>query len=82
MISKAAQHPYNIPLFGGALTGYGSTDLFLPLVLGAPGTLTPAGLMALLGAIPQYEVPTELQGYLNDDHVHTDSFALFGELPT
>ena len=80
MISKAAQHPYNIPLFGGALTGYGSTDLFLPLVLGAPGTLTPAGLMALLGAIPQYEVPTELQGYLNDDHVHTESFALFGEM--
>ena len=80
MISKAAQHPYNIPLFGGALNGYGSTDLFLPLVLGAPGTLTPAGLMALLGAIPQYEVPTELQGYLNDDRVHTESFALFGEM--
>jgi len=80
MISKAAQHPYNLPVFGGALTGYGSTDLFLPLVLGAPGTLTPAGLMALLNATPQYEVPTELQGYLNDDHVHTESFALFGEM--
>ena len=80
MISIAAQHPYNIPVFGGALTGYGSTDLFLPLVLGAPGTLTPAGLMALLNATPQYEVPIELQGYLNDDRVHTESFALFGEI--
>ena len=80
MISKAAQHPYNVPVFGGALTGYGSTDFFIPFVLGAPGTLSAAGLGALMSAVPKYEVPTEMQGYINDDHVHTESFAVFGEM--
>jgi len=80
MISKAAQHPYNTPVFGGALTGYGGTDFFIPFVLGAPATLSPAGLAALLSVQPKYEVPREMQGYMNDDHVHTDSLAIFGEM--
>ena len=80
MISRAVQHPYNEALFGGALTGYGGTDFFTALVLGAPATLAPAGLMALLMSQPKYEVPTEIQGFINDDHVHTESFAVFGEM--
>ena len=80
MISKAVQHPYNTPVFGNALTGYGGTDFFKALVLGAPATLTPSGLMALLMSQPKYEVPTEIQGFINDDRVHTESFAVFGEL--
>ena len=80
MISKAVQHPYNDALFGGLLTGYGGTDFFTALVLGAPATLAPAGLMALLMSQPKYEVPTEIQGFINDDHVHTESFAVFGEM--
>ena len=28
-------------LFGGALTGYGGTDFFTALVLGAPGYISP-----------------------------------------
>ena len=31
MISKAVQHPYNMPVFGGLLTGYGGTDFFTAL---------------------------------------------------
>ena len=80
MISTAAQHPYNIPVFGGALTGYGSTDFFIPFVLGAPGTLSAAGLGGLLSAVPKYEVPREMQGYMNDDHVHCESLAVYGEI--
>ena len=80
MISRAVQHPYNEALFGGALTGYGGTDFFTALVLGAPATLAPAGLMALLMSQPKYEVPAEIQGFINDDHVHTESFAVFGEM--
>ena len=80
MISKAVQHPYNNALFGGALTGYGGTDFFTALVLGAPATLSPEGLMALLMSQPKYEVPTEISGFINDDHVHTESTAVFGEM--
>ncbi len=80
MMRSASQHSYNVPVFGGALTGYGSTDFFIPFVLGAPGTLSAAGLGALLSAVPKYEVPREMQGYMNDDHVHTESFAVFGEM--
>ena len=29
---------------------------------------------------PKYEVPTEISGFINDDHVHTESTALFGEM--
>ncbi len=72
MTSKAAQHPYNSLLFGGALTGYGGTDFFTALVLGAPGSLSPAGVAGLMQCSPKYEVPTELSGFINDDHVHTE----------
>jgi outer membrane receptor protein involved in Fe transport len=80
MISKAVQHPYNDALFGGALTGYGGTDFFTALVLGAPATLAPAGLMALLMSQPKYEVPREISGFINDDHVRTESTAFYGEI--
>ena len=80
MISKAVQHPYNDALFGGLLTGYGGTDFFTALVLGAPATLAPAGLMALLMSQPKYEVPIEISGFINDDHVRTESTAFFGEV--
>ena len=63
MIAKAVQHPYNVPVFGGALTGYGGTDFFLAMVLGAPASLAPPGIFALLGQ-PKYEVPTDIQGLL------------------
>ena len=49
------------------------TDFFTALVLGAPATLAPAGLMALLMSQPKYEVPTQISGFINDDHVHTES---------
>lgn len=79
MTTKFAQHPYNSLLFGGALTGYGGTDFFTALVLGAPGSLSPTGVAGLM-QLPKYEVPTELSGFINDDHVHTKSFAVFGEM--
>ena len=79
MISAAAQHPYNVPVFGGALTGYGGTDFFLAMVLGAPASLAPPGIFALLGQ-PKYEVPTNIQGFINEDHVRSKSFAVFGEM--
>ena len=62
------------------LTGYGGTDFFTALVLGAPATLAPAGLMALLMSQPKYEVPIEISGFINDDHVQTESTAFFGEV--
>ena len=79
MIAKAAQHPYNMPIFGGALTGYGGTDFFTAMVLGAPASLAPPGIFALLG-LPKYEVPTDIQGFINEDHVRSKSMAVFGEM--
>jgi outer membrane receptor protein involved in Fe transport len=79
MISKAVQHPFNVPLFGGALTGYGGTDFFTAMVLGAPASLAPPGIFALLG-LPKYEVPTDIQGFINEDHVRSKSMAVFGEM--
>ena len=79
MIRAAAQHPYNIPVFGGALTGYGGTDFFTAMVLGAPASLAPPGIFALLGQ-PKFEVPLNIQGFLNEDHVRSKSFAVFGEM--
>ena len=48
---------------------------------GNPSTANPNCLGFLLAAqgINPYHVPTELAGYLNDDHVRTKSMALFGE---
>ena len=79
MIAAAVKHPYNVPVFGGALTGYGGTDFFLAMVLGAPASLAPPGIFALLG-LPKYEVPTNIQGFINEDHVRSKSFAAFGEM--
>ena len=39
-----------------------------------------AGLLAATGNSTPYHVPTELRGYLNDDHVRSKSMALFGEM--
>jgi outer membrane receptor protein involved in Fe transport len=59
-----------------------------PVAQAVPSTSNPAclgGLLAAgaaLGAIPNgpYELPVQLRGYVNDDHVKTDSTALFGEM--
>jgi len=48
-----------------------------------PSTTNPAcltGLLAATGNSTPYHVPTELRGYLNDDHVRSKSVALFGEM--
>ena len=75
MIAAAVKHPYNVPVFNGALTGYGGTDFFLAMVLGAPASLAVPGIFALLGQ-PKYEVPTNIQGFINEDHVRSKSFAV------
>ena len=69
------------------LGGLGGSDVCASGALGAaaaavPATSNPACLGGLLAAqgINPYHVPTELAGYLNDDHVRTKSMALFGEL--
>ena len=77
MISKAVQHPYNDALFGGALTGYGGTDFFTAISFRSSCNLSPAGLMALLMSQPKYEVPIEISGFINDDHVQTESYCIF-----
>ena len=48
---------------------------------GNPSTANPNCLAFLLAAqgINPYHIPTELAGYLNDDHIRTKSLALFGE---
>jgi len=59
-----------------------------PVAQAVPSTSNPAclgGLLAAgaaLGAIPNgpYELPIPLRGYVNDDHVKTNSTALFGEM--
>tara|TARA_B100000963_G_C22637113_1_gene678209 strand:- start:3058 stop:6168 length:3111 start_codon:yes stop_codon:yes gene_type:complete len=38
------------------------------------------GTMLALGQVTPYNLPTELGGYINDDHVRTLSKAIFGEL--
>ena len=50
------------------------------MILGAPATLSPAGLAALLSVQLNMSSKGEVQGYMNDDHVHTDSLAIFGEM--
>tara|TARA_B100000214_G_scaffold77666_1_gene52402 strand:+ start:19 stop:2187 length:2169 start_codon:yes stop_codon:yes gene_type:complete len=74
LISEGALHPYNIPLFGGALTGSGSTDFFVPWALsGFDATLLPVLLNG-------YGAPTPIQGFINEDHVRQKSFAILGEV--
>ena len=46
------------------------------MVLGAPASLAPPGIFALLG-LPKYEVPSDIQGFINEDHVRTKSLAVF-----
>ena len=69
------------------LGGLGGSDVCASGALGAaaaavPATSNPACLGGLLAAqgINPYHIPTELNGYINDDHVRTKSTALFGEL--
>ena len=74
LISEGALHPYNIPLFGGALTGSGSTDFFVPWALsGFDATLLPVLLNG-------YGAPKPIQGFINEDHVRQKSFAILGEV--
>ena len=74
LITDGGLHPYNIPLFGGALTGSGSTDLFIPWALsGFSGALLPSLLTG-------YTTPTPIQGFINEDHVRQKSFAIMGEV--
>ena len=80
MLRAFSQHPYNATVFGGALTGYGSSDFYIPLVLGAPGTFAPAVLGGLMAATGKYETPVDIQGFINEDHVRAKSFSLFGEM--
>ncbi len=74
LIRDAGAHPYNIPLFGGALTGSGSTDFHIPWALsGFSATALPALLTG-------YTTPIPVQGYFNDDRIRTKSKALLGEV--
>jgi len=79
LLTSYAKHPYNMILFGGALTGYGGTGLNRAIVLGAPGSLSPAGVAGLM-QLPKYITPNELAGTLNDDNVRIKSKAIYGEM--
>ena len=74
LIRDAGAHPYNIPLFGGALTGSGSTDFHIPWALSG---FSAAALPLLLTG---YTAPIPVQGFFNDDHVRTKSKAILGEM--
>ena len=82
-----------IPFYATMVLGLAGDDTCASGVLGpvaqaVPSTSNPAclgGLLAAgaaLGAIPNgpYELPIPLRGYVNDDHVKTNSTALFGEM--
>ena len=54
-------HPYNVPLFGGFLTGSGSVDFYIPWALsGFSATALPSLLTG-------YSAPVPVQGFFNDD---------------
>jgi outer membrane receptor protein involved in Fe transport len=74
LISDGGLHPYNATLFGGALTGSGSTDFFVPWALSG---FNAALLPVLLNG---YTTPTPIQGFINEDHVRQKSFAIMGEV--
>jgi len=74
LIRDAGAHPYNIPAFGGALTGSGSTDFFVPWALSG---FSSALLPVLLNG---YTTPIPVQGFFNVDHVRTKSKAILGEV--
>ena len=67
-------HPYNVPLFGGFLTGSGSVDFYIPWALSG---FSAAALPSLLTG---YSAPVPVQGFFNDDHIRTKSKAILGEL--
>ena len=76
-----------IPFYQTLIFGLGGNDVCASGALGAtaqavPATSNPACLQGLLSAqgIAPYHIPTELAGYINDDHIRTKSMALFGEL--
>ena len=76
-----------IPFYQTLIFGLGGNDVCASGALGAaaqavPATSNPACLQGLLTAqgINPYHIPTELAGYINDDHIRTKSMALFGEL--
>ena len=76
--------PFYQTLILGGLSGSDAcaSGALGPVAAASPSTANPACLAGLLMAqgIQPYHVPTELGGYLNDDHVRTKSLALFGEL--
>nr|MDA7554559.1 TonB-dependent receptor [Gammaproteobacteria bacterium] len=76
--------PFYQTLILGGLSGSAAcaSGALGPVAAASPSTANPACLSGLLAAqgINPYHVPTELAGYLNDDHVRTKSMALFGEL--
>ena len=74
LIRDGGAHPYNIPAFGGALTGSGSTDFFVPWALSG---FSSALLPFLLNG---YTTPIPVQGFFNVDHVRTKSKAILGEV--
>jgi hypothetical protein len=74
LISDGSLHPYNATLFGGALTGSGSTDFFVPWALSG---FNAALLPVLLNG---YTTPTPIQGFINEDHVRVKSKAILGEV--
>jgi len=74
LIRDAGAHPYNLPLFNGALTGSGSTDFHIAWAL------TGFSAAALPAVLTGYTTPIEVQGYFNDDRIRTKSKALLGEM--
>ena len=75
-----------IPFYQTLIFGLGGNDACASGALGVtaqavPATSNPACLQGLLSAqgIAPYHIPTELAGYINDDHIRTKSMALFGE---
>ena len=74
LIRDASVHPYNNTLFGGALTGSGSTDFHVAWAL----TGFNAALLPLV--LTGYTTPLPIQGFINEDHVRIKSKAILGEL--
>jgi outer membrane receptor protein involved in Fe transport len=67
-------HPYNVPVFGGFLSGSGSVDFYIPWAL------TSFSAAALPSLLTGYSAPVPVQGFFNDDHIRTKSKAILGEL--
>jgi outer membrane receptor protein involved in Fe transport len=73
---------YQTMIFSLASAPACASGLLGPAAAAVPSSLNPACLSGLLTAqgINPYHIPTELAGYLNDDHIRTKSTAVFGEL--